>query len=380
MRQSQNKMNILFVLPSLGLAGAERQCVNLVNCLSEEKFNIHLFTFEKGLDQLEYLNRQKVKFYNYPRRYKYDFTPSKRIAEIITRENIDLVYCRLQIALLYGFLGRMLARKKPKFIVSIHTTINRTIKDELLDRLLYVHLMKCCDKIITVCENQRKHWVKKYSFLEGKFITIHNGIDTEKFKDDVSEDEKRAIRASLKVEDNELLIGMIAGFRPEKGHEYVLRSLKLLLDSGMRVKLILIGDGEKRNSLQSLADELGVWGNIVWLGLQKEPKKYMSIFDVFLMSSYRVETFSNAIIEALSMSKPVIATDIGGTSEMVKDGINGFLVKPKNPEDIAEKVKYFIENPDDVKRLSENARLSAVEGLNKELMITKTEELLMTVA
>ncbi|NUN24894.1 MAG: glycosyltransferase family 4 protein [Candidatus Jettenia caeni] len=98
------------------------------------------------------------------------------------------------------------------------------------------------------------------------------------------------------------------------------------------------------------------------------------------MASYRVETFSNAIIEALSMSKPVIATDVGGTSEMVKDGVNGFLVRPKNPEDISEKITYFIKNPQCFRRFSQNARLCAVEGLSKERTIMKTEELLMTLA
>ncbi|GAB61614.1 MAG: glycosyltransferase family 1 protein [Candidatus Jettenia sp.] len=372
--------NILYIIPSLRLAGAEKQIIGLVNGLSEKRFNIHLFTFESPLDQLDSLNKQKVKFYNYPRRYKFDFSPSKKIAEIINRENIDIIDCRLQIALLYGFLGRILAKKKVKFTTSVHTTINRNRKDELLDRLLYVQLMKYCDRVITVCENQRKYWIRKYPFLEEKCITIHNGIDIDEFKDDVSEDEKKALRASLKIEDDELLVGTVAGFRPEKGHEYILRALKLLLNSGVKIKLILIGDGERRNYLQSLAHELGIWRNVIWLGLQKEPKKYISIFDIFLMASYRVETFSNAIIEALSMSKPVIATDVGGTSEMVKDGVNGFLVRPKNPEDISEKITYFIKNPQCFRRFSQNARLCAVEGLSKERTIMKTEELLMTLA
>jgi len=370
--------NILFVVPSLRLAGAERQVVSLVNGLSEERFNIHLFTFERELDQQKDLNKQKIRFYNYPRRYKYDFAPSKRIAEIIDRENIDIVHCTLQIALLYGFIGKVMAKKKIKFINAIHTTINRDKKDELLDRLLYYHLMRRCDRVIAVCENQRKHWVNKYPYLEEKFVTIHNGIDTEKFKDDVSEGEKKAIRASLRIENGELLVGMVAGFRPEKGHEYAFRALKILLDSGIKVRLILIGDGERRDYLQSVARGLGIWENIIWLGLQKEPKKYISIFDLFLMCSKKVETFSIAILEALSMNKPVIASDLGGTSEMIIDGITGFLVTPKDPSDIAEKIKYLIDNPAILKEISKNARSFVTERFSIELMSKKTEDLLMS--
>ena len=102
---------VLFIVPSLRLAGAERQVIDLVNGLSEERFNIHLFTFEKELDQLENINTKKMKFYNHPRKYKFDFAPAKRIAEIIDRESIDIVHCTLQIALLYGFIGKMRAKK-----------------------------------------------------------------------------------------------------------------------------------------------------------------------------------------------------------------------------------------------------------------------------
>lgn len=107
-------LNILFIVPSLRLAGAERQVVDLINGLSGERFNIHFFTFENELDQLENINTSKVKFYNHPRRYKFDFAPAKRIARIIVTESIDVVHCTLQIALLYGFIGRMLAKKKGK--------------------------------------------------------------------------------------------------------------------------------------------------------------------------------------------------------------------------------------------------------------------------
>ncbi|MDN3513895.1 MAG: glycosyltransferase family 4 protein [Candidatus Brocadia sp.] len=370
-------LNILFIVPSLRLAGAERQVVDLINGLSGERFNIHFFTFENELDQLENINTSKVKFYNHPRRYKFDFAPAKRIARIIVTESIDVVHCTLQIALLYGFIGRMLAKKKVKFIDAVHTTVNRNRKYELLDRILYLPLMKRCDRIIAVCENQRKHWIEKYPCLKEKFITIHNGIDIEKFKDNIKEDEKKQIKTSLEIEDDELVIGMVAGFRPEKGHEYAFKALKLVIASGVHVKLVLIGDGERRDYLQSIARELGIWDNIIWLGLQKEPKGYLSIFDIFLMPSTAVETFSIAMLEALAMNKPVIATDLGGTSEMVIDGQNGFLIRPKNPEEIAAKIKYLIENPDNLKRLSQNTRASVINKFTKELMVRKTEEFLL---
>jgi glycosyltransferase involved in cell wall biosynthesis len=372
------RRKVLFVLPSLRLGGAERQIVDLVNGLSAGPFKTHLLTFEKELDLLPFLDRTKVIFHNYPRKSKYDFAPAREIAGIIDREKIDVLHTTLQIALLYGTIGRVLARKRPRHVTAIHTTINRNMKCELFDRVLYVPLMRRCARIISVCENQKGHWSRNYPHLADRIVAIHNGIDMVRFRDDLREEEKVTIRASLGAVTGELVVGLVAGFRPEKGHEYAFRALKMLLERERKVRLVLIGDGERRPYLERLAGELGIGPQLVWLGLQQDPKPYISAVDLLLISSVAVETFSIAILEALAMGKPVIATDLGGTSEMVHDGINGFLVKPRDAREIAEKVLSLINDQEALGRLSSAARESVASRFAVGEMITKTENLLMS--
>lgn len=367
------KINVLFLLPSLRFGGAERQVVDLVNGISRDIFNIHLLTFENELDLLEDLNTEKVTFYNYPRKYKYDFSMTKKIAKIICREDIDIIHCTLQIALLYGFIGKLRAKKKVEFIDAIHTTINKDLKAEIFDRFLYVPLMAFCNTVITVCQNQRIHWSRKFPFLANKFITIHNGIDMEKFKDIMSAKEKNELKKSLGIKEDEFTIGILSEFRPEKGHEYAFKALKVLGDAGEKIKLMLIGDGERKIHLQLLSKELSISENIIWLGYKKDPRPHISICDIVLLPS--VETFSIAILEALSMGKPVIATNIGGSSEMIIDGINGFLIKPKDINSIVERLQELIVNKKLRKRLSNNARESVVKKFCVSEMVWKTEAL-----
>lgn len=363
----------LFIVPSLRLGGAERQVVDLVNGLSDN-FDIYLVTFEKELDQIEALNNKRIRFYNYPRQYKYDFSPALEIARIIRRNKISIIHCTLQISLLFGLFGRLLSRKNPKLIFALHTTLNRDLKDEILDRILYTPMMLACDKIITVCQSQRAFWSSKYPFLKNKFVAIHNGIDTDRYRDELSDHNKCELKKMLKIDPGFLTVGILGGFRPEKGHEYALRALGILLDRGVRMKLLLIGDGERRSHLESLSKKLSVSEWILWAGYQKDPRNYLSLCDMILVPSY-AETFSLAILEALSMGKPVIATEVGGTSEVIENGTNGFLVKSRDANDMAEKLQLLIEDSELRKRLSSKARQSVEGKFALSAMIRDTEQL-----
>jgi glycosyltransferase involved in cell wall biosynthesis len=365
----------LFVLPSLGFGGAERQVIDLVNGLPSGEFECHLFTFERTLDLASTLDRSRVRLYNLPRRYKFDLSPTKAIADIVDQECIDVVHCTLQIALLYGLIGSARARRKVILINAVHTTINRNLKYEILERVLYAQLMRFCDRIITVCHNQRIHLQSKYPFLGSTMCTIHNGIDTDKFNDLLTEDAKKEMKRSLGMGDDEFVIGMVGAFRPEKGHEYAFEAIRALRDAGSKVRLVLVGDGERREYLRSVSARLGLEDSIVWLGFQEDPRRYISLFDVLLMSSYTVETFSIAILEALSMGKIVIATDIGGASEMIEDGCNGFLVPPRRPELIADKVSRLLSNPSELATMSKRTRSVVLEKFDKSVMIRKTVDL-----
>lgn len=371
---TEKKIKVLFMLPSLLYTGAERQVVDLINGLSEDLFISHLLVLGDELDQLECLNRKKVTFYHCPRKHKYDFSPRKNIESIIDTENIDIIHCTNQIPILYGFLGKIKAKKKVKFIGALHTTINRNLKNEMFDWFLYAPLMNFCDAIITVCDNQKIHWSRKYPYLARKFVTIHNGIDMEKYRVTLSDEEKLDLRRSLDIQDEDFTAGIMAEFRPEKGHEYAFKALKSLVDGGKKIKLLLIGDGERKDCLRSLSGELSIANNILWLGYQKDPRPYLSICDVLLVPSF-AETFSMTILESLSMGKPVVATDVGGTSEIVVDGVNGFLVRPKDDDSLADKLQKCVKDENLRRKLSDNARDTVVNKFSASEMISKTESL-----
>ena len=365
------------IVPSLRLGGAERQAVDLANAISSDRFNVHLITFEKDTDLLGDLNRKKVMFSRLVRKHKFDLSFTKEIARIIRDGDIDIVHGTLQIAFLFGFLGRWRSGRKPRLVCSLHTTVNRSLKDEIFDWLLFAPLLTFCAGIITVCWNQQHYWSRKFPWLSRKMITVHNGVDLERYRDPLGSEGKGELRASMGIEEEDFVAVMVAGFRPEKGHVFALRAIERLVREGRKIKLILIGDGERRQELEALSRSLGLGETVLWMGCRKDPRPYLSISDVLLLSSFAVETFPLSVLEALSMGKPVIATSVGGIPEVLREGINGILVKPRDIEALHGALVRMMSDGNFRRKLAENARESVKKDFTVAEMASKTEEALM---
>jgi len=168
----------------------------------------------------------------------------------------------------------------------------------------------------------------------------------------------------------------VADLRREKGHEYALKALRLLCDRNQPVRILLIGDGERRQALESMCRDLDIDGRVTFLGCQTDPRLYVSAMDAVLLPSYTGETFSMALLEALLLGKPVIATRVGGAHEIVEDGVNGYLVEPRDPGQIARCIERWIESPELLREMSARARMSIEARYTLEAMIQKTDMVL----
>lgn len=367
---------LLMIVPSLRVGGAERQAVELAVALSRGRFRVHLVTFDKGTDLLDEMGTDAVAFTSLSRKGRFDSSAANGIARLIRDENIDIVHCTLQIAYLYGWLGRRRSGRKPALICALHTTVNRDLKDEFFDRLLYAPLLALSDGIITVCRSQQRYWSRKFPWLGRKIVTVHNGVDTDRYRDVMSPEEKSGFRASLNIGREDFVAAMVAGLRPEKGHAFALKAVRRLVEAGRNIKLILVGDGEKKREMEALSRDLGLEGIALWVGGQKDPRPYLGVSDVLLIASYAVETFPLSALEALSMGKPVVASAVGGIPELVRDGQNGLLVAPRDIGALADALERVLLDRDLRAKLSANARGSVLAGFTSADMVKSTEDAL----
>jgi len=154
-----------------------------------------------------------------------------------------------------------------------------------------------------------------------------------------------------------ITIGIVKKLEPYYGVEYLLKAFHLVLKKFSNVKLLIIGDGYEKNRLENLANELNIKEHVEFKGLinHVELLDYYHVIDIFVVPSL-IESFGVVVVEAASCGLPVIASNVNGLPETVIDGETGFLVPPQNPQIIAEKISYLINNPEIRKRMGKAAR------------------------
>jgi len=137
----------------------------------------------------------------------------------------------------------------------------------------------------------------------------------------------------------------VAGFRAEKDHATLLRAFRAVVD-GRPAVLRLVGDGPERPAAEALAAELGLEESVEFLGNRTDVDRLLADADVFVLASYAVENLPFAVLEAMAAGLPVVATDVGALAELVRDGVTGALVPPRDAAALARALTAVLADPD----------------------------------
>jgi glycosyltransferase involved in cell wall biosynthesis len=184
----------------------------------------------------------------------------------------------------------------------------------------------------------------------GSVLTVHNGVP----------DEQRAAAGRPRPG---LLVGGIGRFERQKGFDVLIRALAEVEDAS----LVLVGEGSQGAVLEELAESVGVSDRVVWRGWTDRARSYLGAFDVFAFPS-RFEGFPLALLEALLARSAVVATDVGGVSEIVHDGKTGLLVPAEDPKALAAAIRRLLADADLRQRLGEQGRQHVLEHFTADHM------------
>ena len=326
---------ILYITPALSIGGAEKFLILLSNSLVNEKEKQILVSLQAS-NSLQGELDSKIHFLTLPRNHKFDPGPIFRLRKLIKEEQPATIFCINFYSYLVCRLAMIGLKTKSKRIISYHSTIHVTRKEHLLHKF-YSRLLTRKDLVVTVSSNQAAYTARVYGIRKEKFLTIHNGINLEYWKPLHNEVPGCELRKKYGIDSRAKVIVMTAALRMEKNHTGAVKALKILHSQyGQKAYLLLVGDGIMRNEIQKLADELDLLDYVIFSGMQKEVRPFYWASDLFTLCSTSVETFSIAALEAMACGLPCVLTDIGGASEMIRPGINGYLSTTQE-SDIAEK-------------------------------------------
>lgn len=229
-------------------------------------------------------------------------------------------------------------------IIKIANAHNTFFDKKLLTRFAYRNT-----KVIAVGKMVKKNLVDYFRIPEKQVSVIHNAVKP--FDGDYIED--KYIRKLH--DDGNFVVGNIGRLSEQKGMEYFIESVPKILKKYPQTRFVIAGNGEDEQKLFSLVKKLGIEEYIKFLGYRKDVQNLMSQLDLIVLSSLW-EGLPLTPIEAYSVGRTIVATRVDGTPEIVRDGVDGYLIDPKSSEQIAEAVCKVIENDEKREQMEMNAK------------------------
>jgi glycosyltransferase involved in cell wall biosynthesis len=368
-----DKKKIFFLISSLHFGGAEKQTIALVNKLDRERFEIYLGYILNRTDLLTEVDQEKLSgLYCFDKKRKLDIQVALKLRKKVREINPDIIVCVNCYPLFYAKLANLLRSSGAKIVTVLHSTIIAGRTAQLLTKFVYRRLVNSSDCCVFVCDNQRVYWWKTYAIREDISRVIHNGVDLDKFSLDANPSCSH-FRKELGISMNEYVIAICAAFRPVKRHVDLIQAVAILVQRGVPVKLLLVGDGPEREAITSCIHSTRLDDYVVCAGFVHDVRPYIRVADVIVISSIS-ETFSIAILEAMALGKAIVASRVGGAAEQVIPGVNGYLYEPGNVDALADCL-LRIWKSGAAERMGMESRKLVQQSFSELVMVEKYEQL-----
>ena len=192
----------------------------------------------------------------------------------------------------------------------------------------------------------------------------------------VDADEAAELRAKLGINSGDFVVGMSARLEEVKGHIYLIEAARIIRERGIEnLKVLIIGTGATEQSLKEKAAEYGLSDSVIFPGFVGDVAPYIQIMDVIINCSFGTEATSMALIEAMSLAKPAIATDYGGNAVIIENGKNGYIIPQKSASNLAEAIQKLMDSPDKLSEMAKFAYSKYICRLTGKIMTGKVEKI-----
>ena len=349
-------MNILQIIPNLKKGGAERLCLDTCRALHHTQgIEVMVFNFwpENTYGFLtEKLNRKVI--------------PSKVVPSILGKSTIEVAELQREVDVfqpdvihVHLFEALMVVshlRHTAHLVVHFHDNMpqfenfswrtllsKRSITNNFEKRLILKSFKQHKVSFIGISSVNIGYIRKVLPQYKSQIHLLHNAIDASRF---IAIKQHRNSRPTL------ITIGTL---NTNKNHCLAIEVLKHIIDEGLPVHLIIVGDGPERNELHYLVKNLGLDQQVQFTGSVDNPEYFLEQADLYIHTT-KSEAFGLTILEAMAAGLPVVCTDGGGNRDLIRNGENGFILDTEKPEELADKIEYLLKNAEQRIRMGSNAQ------------------------
>lgn len=395
------KKKILYIITKSNFGGAQRYVFDLATSLDKNQFEISVALGGSGAlkGKLESAGIKTIAVPSLER----DISTLKEIKaflniyKIIKEVQPDIVHLNSSKA---GVLGALACRiyNLPNLLYATRYTLHaliiytahgwafkekrKPINKKIIEYVSWLTIA-LSHKTIVVSKDDREK-VSRFVFVQPRIILVHNGIDSPIFRE--GSDARRIINEKTggKIAGKSFWVASIAELHKNKGLEYAINAFALIKrqeiannKTASNTAYIIIGGGEEKENLQTMIEREGLTDTVTLAGEYQGASELLKAFDLFLLPSLK-EGLPYAILEAGSAGLPIIATNVGGVTEVIEDMKSGIVVKEKRPKEISDALSYLIENEAKRKEFGERILKTVQTEYTLERMVGETAEIYNT--
>ncbi len=366
-----HKKTILQVVPALVSGGVERGTLEIAKKLVEAGFRSIVISAGGSLvTALEESGSKHIKLNVASKNPLTIWLNSKKITKIIQEEKIDIIHARSRAPAWSCFIAAKATGIK--LITTFHGIYNFRTKI----KKFYNGIMTEGNKVIAVSQFVKDHIIKNYKIDKSKIVLIHRGVDHREFTiEKINSEILLKYKTKYNVPANTPVILLPARMTEWKGHTVLVKALEKI--KHLNFYCIMAGDLAKHPAyvtrIKNLINECKIQNRVQLFGNEPSMINLYGISDIVLSASIEPEAFGRTIIEAQSMEKLVIATNIGGAAETIENEKTGFHVDPANSQQLADKIEYCLSilGTDNAKKIQSAARKSTIENFSLDAMLEK---------
>ena len=362
------KVKILYTFVHLNYGGAEVGLLTTLKNIDKNRFDCSVISIEKKGIIGETIESLGFKVYYLDKKAGIlNFSILPRIIRILKIEKPDILHTSLFYANFFGRIASLFS--KPPVVITEERSMytEKRFYHVIIDKILSL----LTDRIVVCSRSVLDFTSKQERIKNDKFYLIYNSVDSERF--DIQKS-KEALRERMGYAKELFVIGAVGSLIQKKGHIFLIKALSDLIKKIPSSKLIIVGDGEDREELIRAAAFYKLSDHIEFTGARSDIPELMKIMDVFVLPSFQ-EGFPRTLLEAMYIGLPVIASNVSGIPEIIKDGKNGFLVAPGDLNAIIDRISLLSEDKTIGADLGSEARKTIKSGYLPKHYMDRLERL-----
>lgn len=347
MKTKNVKINVLHLVLSLDIGGLERLVSELALLMDKERYNVEVCCLDRLGAFSDNLIKNGIKVHLLQRNQNhYDYLFAFKLMKLLRNRSVHVLHMHSG-TFFHGTQAGYIARTP----VMVYTDHGRDLVESNVQLLTDKISGYLVHKIFAVSHELERYLIDVVKLPAGKMATIINGINTEEFAPRMK---SVALLEKLNINMDCKIVGTVGRLVEVKDQMTMITAFKRVKDIYPNSIFMIVGDGPLLEALKNMVFNNDLDRNVIFLRNRNDIAEILNIMDVFLLTSLSEGT-SVALLEAMSSGVPAIVTDVGGNPSIVDDGINGFLIKPKQTELLSELILRILGNNEIREKLSNNA-------------------------